>query len=863
MNGRCLLLLLIGGFVRGEIVAQPPATNLPRHARLRLGNDKWRGSAPIVASFWSPKGQQFVTVGNDYLLLVWDVATGEVAKRLDVGGPTTDLVSVNLYIRPSFRADAKAVAVIGRDWHVRVWDIDQGTALFDERIAGSPQQVALSPDGQRLAVYSQPSTIRLYSVPDRRLLHEMTLSEPGRPNRFVARLDFAPDGKTLLQVGMRQTANGGMQPDVVVWDVASGQAKSQVEKLDDANAVQQIFRSFPTPDLKELAVACGNDLVFFDVASGKERRRLAKPDWLLLSSWCLPNEGNEAVQILGRGDAVVIWDRVQGKVVRRFGSVSPVERRGYVTNASLSPDRKWLAYAEGLAVQMIDLDTGERRGGGGHRTSLLSAYYSPDGQSIVTRSQEAYCRWKASTGNLVQTIQLESPYNGFLLTRDQKWLVATDANMGLQVLDAVTRRPQHAIPLTLNNAYTYSVAPDSRTLIVLGQSVPTVFVFDLLTGEKRAEMPIPASIPSVASAFARRISFSRDSRLVAGNTESFIALWDLQRYRLRSRIDFPTGFVLRQMSFSPDGRLLAVEFYQGEISLWEIASSTRRRTLDPSRKDESSQLNPSVVAQREGTRLPSALQFSPDGRILAQGAGTTIRLFDVRSGRLLGTLEGHRRPVTSLGFSPDSKGLVSASSDTIAYVWDVTPFRESLAPTTADETKADARPEMIESLWSELATRDAERAEAAMQRLLAMPSATLVWLRRQIRPASDLDERRVAQLVADLDAPRYATRQRAKQELERIGEAAIPALERAAEQGSAETRATVRRLLDTATIRPFSPEQLQQIRAIEILERLGETTPEAIALLKELGAGASTSLLTQEARRAGERLQDARRDHSR
>jgi HEAT repeat protein len=68
---------------------------------------------------------------------------------------------------------------------------------------------------------------------------------------------------------------------------------------------------------------------------------------------------------------------------------------------------------------------------------------------------------------------------------------------------------------------------------------------------------------------------------------------------------------------------------------------------------------------------------------------------------------------------------------------------------------------------------------------------------------------------------------------------------------SPEQRRTIEQLLDTLyTLR--SPEALRQLRAIEILERIG--TPEAVEVLQKLAIGATEARPTQEAKASLERL---------
>jgi len=159
----------------------------------------------------------------------------------------------------------------------------------------------------------------------------------------------------------------------------------------------------------------------------------------------------------------------------------------------------------------------------------------------------------------------------------------------------------------------------------------------------------------------------------------------------------------------------------------------------------------------------------------------------------------------------------------------------------------------LEPLWDDLASGDSRKAHQAVTALSTAPPQATALLRQHLRPAAAADARRIARLIADLDSSEFAVRQQASNELEKLGNPIVPALEHALTgQPSPEVRNRVKQLLDKLQSAAGQPEQLRLLRAIEVLEAIG--TADAGAVLQTLAKGAPGARLTQEAQAAWQRL---------
>ncbi len=169
------------------------------------------------------------------------------------------------------------------------------------------------------------------------------------------------------------------------------------------------------------------------------------------------------------------------------------------------------------------------------------------------------------------------------------------------------------------------------------------------------------------------------------------------------------------------------------------------------------------------------------------------------------------------------------------------------------EPATDLKAEEVEKLWAELAESNGAVRASQAGRALAAAKQTVPFLKGQLRSVPTADPKTTARWITDLDSAEFEVRERATKELEKLGESATTALQRALDdKPPLEVRQRVEALLNELQQVPVSPEQRQRLRAVRILEQIG--TSEARELLETLAGGAAGARLTRSARSALDRL---------
>ncbi len=409
----------------------------------------------------------------------------------------------------------------------------------------------------------------------------------------------------------------------------------------------------------------------------------------------------------------------------------------------------------------------------------------------------------------------------------------------IQVWDIASGKEQRTIPLhdssrvnpDLTYFYQLYVSADGKRVstlerIIVPQGYTRLGLWDAATGKLLSQRSLPAGISQCA--------WTMDGRTAVLPLNDGLTQMNVETGAVRFRVaDVQSGC---SVASSADDRLLAAEM-NGKVTvgIWEAATGKEVATL--------------------ATGPISHLALASDDRHLVTTNDKSLRLWDLATGKEqqhwpfpeANTIVGSDPVVTRLALSPDGRRALTALNDGTALVWDLQPAlnrRKLLADKSTDKELA--------AWWNDLATGDARRAYAAIWRLIETPEAAVRLFRQHVKPATDADLKEIRRLIADLDSDQFATREKAFEQLGKLGPLAEPAFQQALEQKPpVETRRRIHLLLEKIDQQLPAGELLRLMRALQVLENTGA---EGRRFLRELAGGAEEAWLTHAAKAALTRI---------
>jgi WD40 repeat protein len=869
---------------------------LPAGAMARIGSVRWQHGSSVHFVTMPPDGKTVISAANDRFVRIWDMGTGKELRRIGpgvapnhwtgssgvrylAGGsppfggrlPAAVCVAVSL--------DGKVLATHFDGPTVELWDAATGKMLQtialneDSYEAGG---LAFAADGKTLAIASARGRMWLCNIATGKIEKEFGVdSKQKQPtNKRQSAVLCAPDAKSVVAVYYEGDERATVST-VRFWDPQTGkeQHSTRVPSGNRYGIGMPLF----SPDGRSLAFTTSeSEICVLSTATGevlakwhedtREPFLAFSADSNRLYSMYAKAESLREVDYWRRQDVGYLlkeWDVATGKVTRDPAFPGPNLK---VTNGAmtLSPDGKWLVYAkiEG-DIGIYDLQKGEALPRFGRRFSGLDApVFTGDSKFLVLFSEAGLkvtdTLWDVKTGRQAAKGSGPTDRSGRYFVREG----TIDGIKAKRVCDTETDTVVAVLPSTAKDRIRDVFSPDGRTLMVFGHDEVhgggLVVLYDVPSFKERCRVPTPRSEINLGE---NPIFFSADSRLLVVYLRSGLAtVYDAMTGKALRKVQLEQSPPLRSAAFSPDGRCMAIDRNEGTVALLEMASGQVRgilggenvgkRMMPPSVGSTGIQMGSAVWYGISSTAM---VAFSPDGSLLAfGGAGTVLEVWATSTGKSVARFEGHSGLLKAIGFSPDGQKLASLSRDQTILVWDVQGLYNSAAAEPVE-----LKTESTKIYCNDLPSTDAKKADKAIKALVGAGQPVVAYLKTVIKPVPGLDATAVGKLIADLDSAEFKVRERASAELLKMGEPVVPFLDRRlAEKLPLETRQRLQLLRGKLAVEgALTGERLREVRAIEVLERIGNA--EAREFLQALAAGGDGALVTEEAKETLRRLRRA------
>lgn len=252
-----------------------------------------------------------------------------------------------------------------------------------------------------------------------------------------------------------------------------------------------------------------------------------------------------------------------------------------VRSVAFSADGKLLAAAGGNPAQFGEIkiwDVAERKELNtirGHRDNIFAVAFSPNGKLLATCSYDRMVKlWDVATGQEVKNLKDHTDaVFAIAFSPDGKWLASASADRTVKIWDVATGQRLYTLNDALDAVNTIAFLPSTtlagkltRTLAGAGAD-RIIRIWELGETEGRQIKSLIAHEDAI-----NVIGVSPDGKtLVSTGADKVLKLWDAAKLEEILTTEKQSDWIF-SLSFSPDGKRLAVGRYDGSIGFYDPAT---------------------------------------------------------------------------------------------------------------------------------------------------------------------------------------------------------------------------------------------------------------------------------------------------
>jgi WD40 repeat protein len=531
--------------------------------------------------------------------------------------------------------DGRTLVTSGFDGLIRLWQLPDLRLMSEISMPGEKfVSVSFRGDGQLLAASTYSSGTYVWRLKPWQLLTHLT----GQWNYSV----FAPSGPNLALCGGRVWGDG--EGPLRVWD---SELQETVRTWAKAGS-----RVAWAPDGKRLfAGPLELGIAAFELETGRSAQ-VHEADGRVLSMACSPDGKLLAASTVGTLQAtfdIQLWEIESGRLISQL--------RGHTANIwkiCFSPDGQFLASASSdQSVRIWEVRSGRLFSVlRGHTSEVWSLAFTQDGRNIASVDKQGAMLWWTVPERRRDDLnaQVTDIIGPVVFSREDHIMALGIGKDRIGLIDLPT---EHLHRVIEGATCALGFEENGHLLLTLNSNG---LMRHVLSGN---QAPVPRPLTPPLRNFAA-IGVSRDHHLLAAENEpGQLFLWDLRLAELVDHAHLPQSKRVTFLTFSPDGRQLAVVQESSDGPLLYTDRLQRVRKLNAHTFDVWS------------------VAFSSDGRLLATASmDDKVFLWRTETAEVIARLEGHKEGVMGVAFSPDDRTLAALSGNRCVKLWNLPTQRE-------------------------------------------------------------------------------------------------------------------------------------------------------------------------------------------
>lgn len=557
----------------------------------------------------------------------------------------------------AFSADGEKVATTSTDKTLRIWTVADGKQIASIELPAEGTAVAVTADGASVVAGAADGKLRLFDLPKEKLADDAETKPKAEwaSGKKVTALAAVPNQP-------KQIVAGDDQGNIAVWDVTN--VKKSLKSMV-AKGSGEVRALTVRPDGTRIAaIDAGNAMRLWNPADGKQVAE-AKGDVRSVRTRAAAERAVAVAKSQAAAEKTALADAEKAATTESDAAKKAEE-------AKATAEKTLKEKTEALAK----IEADKKRAQGELDAAKKVAEMAKEGKE----KSAAEAKVKAAESALTK---LDKPLEDATKAKNEAESVLTSSTRAIGSSQAAAKRAAAAVPAakrrsedaealvktkeaeleTAQKSATAAEKPflslaysaDGKQLAVGGED-KLVHTFDGDTAQP-VDVLVGHAGPVVGAMFVG------DDRLVSVAADGAASAWTLYPEWIWVRtIGDPASTELvdrvTALDFSPDGKLLAsgggAPSRSGELKLWNVADGKLVREVAEAHSD-----------------TVFGVHFSPDGKYLATCAADKFaKTFQAADGKFLRNYEGHTHHVLGVAWSADGRTLVTAGADNVVKIWD-------------------------------------------------------------------------------------------------------------------------------------------------------------------------------------------------